>query len=639
MPQSTEPKSKNWRNRLSALRYVPQLFKLAWKAHFTYATAIVILRMLRSLVPVATLWIGKLIIDTLVVSIGGEKDYRRLWQLLAIEIIIVLVGDLLSRASNLLEPLFTDTFTCYISERLMVHAATLDLKHFEDPSFYDQLERACKQIGLKLGLMSEIVIIFQELMTLISLGGILFTYNYWLLLLIAVAVLPSFLGETYYATLEYLFVAKWTAARRELEYLLYVGTSNATAKETQLFGFSSWLISRYRRLAQFVRDLYKRFQIRKAAVMTCLSFVGTLGYYAAYAVTLIQAIEGVITLGTLTLLAGSFMKARDSFQRQLNAGSYVYYQALFIKDLFAFFNMRPSITSKPGAPAVPVKIKQGIVFKDLSYRYPGSDKWALRNLSFTLRPGERIALVGENGAGKTTISKLLARLYDPTDGCILLDGRDIREYDLQSYRRAIGVIFQDYVCYDWRFDENIGIGEIDKVRLYMDSLAVIEKANGKGHKYKKAEVDRDTAQPLAVPSPIVSAAEKSLASTLLPRFPDGYRQMLGRRFEQGIGLSGGEWQKIAIARAYMRDAQLLILDEPTSSLDARAEYEVFKRFSNLVDGRMAMIISHRFSTVRMADRIIVLQNGSIIEEGTHNDLSAGGGLYAELFTLQAEGYR
>jgi ATP-binding cassette subfamily B protein len=638
MSQSTEPESKNWRNRLSALRYVPQLFKLAWKAHFTYATTIVILRMLRAIVPVVTLWIGKLIIDTLVASSGREKDYRRLWQLLAIEIIVVLVGDLLSRASNFLEPLFTEIFNYYISEQLMVHAATLDLKHFEDPSFYDQLERARKQIGVKLGLLSEIVIVFQEFMTLISLGGVLFIYNYWLLLLIAVAVLPSFLGETYFATLEYLFVTKWTAARRELDYLIYVGTSNATAKEAQLFGFSSWLISRYRRLNQFVLDMYKRFQVRKAAVMTCLSFVGTLGYYTAYAITLIQAIEGVITLGTLTLLAGSFMKARDSFQRQLNASSYVYYQALFIKDLFAFFNMRPSITSKPGAPAVPEKISKGIVFKDLSYRYPGSDKWAVRNLSFTLRPGERIALVGENGAGKTTISKLLARLYDPTDGCILLDGRDIREYDLQSYRRAIGIIFQDYVCYDWRFDENIGIGEIEKVRLYMDSLAVVERANGKSHNHK-VEVDRDTVEPLPVPSPIISAAEKSLASTLLPRLPDGYRQMLGRRFEQGIGLSGGEWQKIAIARAYMRDAQLLILDEPTSSLDARAEYEVFKRFSNLVVGRMAMIISHRFSTVRMADRILVLQNGSIIEEGTHDDLSAGGGLYAELFTLQAEGYR
>src|SRR5262245_24456745 len=300
--------------------------------------------------------------------------------------------------------------------------------------------------------------------------------------------------------------------------------------------------------------------------------------------------------------------------------------------------MKPSIASKPGAFAAPRKISDGIVFKDLGFRYPGSDVWAVRNVSFTIRPGERIALVGENGAGKTTIAKLLVRLYDPTEGCILLDGRDIREYDLQSFRRTIGAIFQHFVTYDFRFDENIGIGEIEEVRSYLDSLEAMETANGKSRWYK-AKGDGDKWEPPPVPSSIISAAEKSLASTLVPSFPNGYHQMLGHRFETGIQLSGGEWQKIAIARAYMRDAQVFILDEPTSSLDARSEYEVFKRFSNLVTGRMAMIISHRFSTVRMADRIIVLQNGSIREEGPYEGLLASGGLYAELFTLQAEWYK
>src|SRR5262249_47969394 len=274
--------------------------------------------------------------------------------------------------------------------------------------------------------------------------------------------------------------------------------------------------------------------------------------------------------------------------------------------------------TSPGAPLVPVPIREGFVFENVGFRYPGSERWAVRHLNFQMKPEERIALVGENGAGKTTLTKLIARLYDPTEGRILLDGRDLREYDLASLRRAIGVIFQDFVEYDFRFDENVGVGEIDAVESYLD-------AAGNGNK--------------PVPETIRDASEKSLASTLLSRFPEGYRQMLGRRFDSGMDLSWGECQKVALARAYMREAQLLILDEPTAALDARAEYEVFTRFSQLVSGRMAIIIPHRCSTVRMADRILVLNNGVIVEDGTHAELVAKKGLYSELFSLQAEGYR
>jgi ATP-binding cassette subfamily B protein len=264
--------------------------------------------------------------------------------------------------------------------------------------------------------------------------------------------------------------------------------------------------------------------------------------------------------------------------------------------------------------------------------------WAVRHVNFRLHPGERIAFVGENGAGKTTLTKLLARLYDPTEGRILLDGHDIREYDLASLRRAIGVIFQDFVRYALRFDENIGVGEIEKVRSYLDEVAT-QQSNGGASKPGAGAKTADAKEGDTIPERIISAADKSLASSLLPRFNEGYRQMLGRRFEGGVDLSGGEWQKVALARAYMRDAQVLILDEPTAALDARAEYEVFIRFSQLVRGRMAVIISHRFSTVRMADRIIVLKNGEVVEDGPHDELVRRGGLYAELFALQAEGYR
>jgi ATP-binding cassette subfamily B protein len=365
-------------------------------------------------------------------------------------------------------------------------------------------------------------------------------------------------------------------------------------------------------------------------VSTLLSLIGTLGYYSAYAIILVRAVKGAISIGTLTFLAGSFARSRGLIQVLLLSAGGIYQQCLYLKDLFDFFEIKPSIASPPGAPPVPRPIREGFVFEDVGFQYPGSEAWAVRNVSFTLRPGERIALVGENGAGKTTLTKLLARLYDPTEGRILLDGVDLREYDIHSVRRAIGVIFQDFVKYDFRFEENVGVGEIDEVRSYLD-------ASGAGEKEITSKSAPDGNG--EVPGTIVSASEKSLASSLLPRFPKGYRQMLGRRFDEGVELSGGEWQKIALARAYMRDAQVLILDEPTASLDARAEYEVFIRFSKLVAGRMAVIISHRFSTVRMADRIIVLQNGNVVEDGSHETLVGRGGLYGELFALQAEGYR
>jgi ATP-binding cassette subfamily B protein len=511
----------------------------------------------------------------------------------------------------------------------MEHAATLDLSHFEDPAFYDQLERARRQTTSRIGLLAQLLSIGQDGLTLMTLGAALVVYSPWLLLLLAVAVLPSFFGETHFASLEYSMQFRWTPERRQLDYLRYVAASDRTAKEVQLFGLSPWLIERFRKLSWKFYDENKKLSIRKARVSTLLSLIGTLGYYSAYVIILVRATRGELTIGTLTFLAGSFSRSRGLIQVLLLSAGGIYQQCLYLKDLFDFFEMKPSIASRPGAPPVPKTIREGFAFEDVGFQYPESEEWAVRHVSFTLRPGERIAFVGENGAGKTTLTKLLARLYDPTEGRILLDGLDLREYDIHSVRRAIGVIFQDFVKYDLRFDENVGVGEIEEVRSYLDeSSAKAQEISGPAGNGGNG-----------VPGAIVDASEKSLASSLLPRFSKGYKQMLGRRFDEGVELSGGEWQKIALARAYMRDAQVLILDEPTASLDARAEYEVFVRFSELVAGRMAVIISHRFSTVRMADRIIVLQSGMVIEDGSHAELVARGGLYAELFALQAEGYR
>jgi len=604
----------SWRERLEALRYVPALFRLIWRTHRGYTTAIVVLRVVRSVIPVATFWVGKLILDSVIAAKAGTGSLSHVWRYLALELAIVLSGEILARASSLIESLLGDLFSNAMSVQLMEHAARLDLAQFEDPEFYDHLERARRQTVGRIALLSLLLSMSQDALTLLTLAGALIAYSPWLLLLLAIAVIPSFLGETHFASLGYSLLFRWTPERRQLDYLRYVGASDKTAKEVQMFGLAPWLTDRYRDLSQKFYEENRSLSLRRGVVSALLSILGTIGYYTAYVVILIRAVKGEITIGTLTFLAASFGRGRDVIQNILLSASNVYEQALYLRDLFVFLDMRPTIESPPDARPVPATIKSGFVFENVGFKYPGSDRWAVRNVNLVLGPGERVALVGENGAGKTTLTKLMARLYDPTEGRITLDGVDLKEYDLASLRRAIGVIFQDFVRYDMRFDENIGVGEIESVRTDL------EKNNG-------------------TPVAITAAAENSLAASLLPRFSKGYQQMLGRRFDEGVDLSGGEWQKIALARAYIRDAQVLILDEPTAALDARAEYEVFLRFSELVAGRMAVLISHRFSTVRMADRIIVLRHGKVEEQGSHEELLAKRGLYEELFTMQAQGYR
>lgn len=586
------------------------------------------------MVPIGTLLVGKLIIDAVISARSGDHNASALWKLVFMEICIVVGGQILTRGSSLVEGLLGQLFSNHTGIMLMEHASKLDISHFENPAFYDQLERARRQITNRLGPLTQLLQICQDVLTLVSLSVGLVIYSPWLLLLLAVSVMPSFFGESHFAILEYSLFHTRTPERRKLEYLLYVGASDKTAKEVQLFGLANWIVSRYRRLSDRFYIENKKLSIRKNVSNATFSFISVAAYYIAYAIILVRAVDGVISIGTLTFLAGSFERSNDVMQRLFLGVSAIFEQALYLRDLFEFFNMKPSIRSQPDAPMIPRPIREGLVFDDVGFRYPESDSWAVRHVSFCIRPGERVALVGENGAGKTTITKLLARLYDVTEGRILLDGRDIREYDLLSLRKAIGVIFQDFVKYDLRFAENIGVGEIEIARSYLDSIEVELSPDGKQRGGAQELIDSDS-----TPSFITSAADKSLASTLLTRLPARYSQMLGRRFEGGVELSGGEWQKIALARAYMRDAHLLILDEPTASLDARAEYEVFARFSRLVAGRMAVIISHRFSTVRMADRIIVLKDGRLVEDGSHDQLVQSKGLYSELFSLQAAGYR
>ena len=595
------------RERLVAFRYIPPFLRMVWKTKPLYGGIITAIRVVSAFTPIAMLWVGKLIIDTVVANIGSPTpDWSLLVKLVLLELAIALFSDVLARLSGLVEGLLGDLFSNQMSVRLMKHAAGLDLERFEDPDFRDKMQRARRQTMGRVALMTQVMTLGQGVITLGSLLVALVVFNPWLLLILVVAILPSFLGETVYAGISYSFMFQWTAQRRELDYYRWVASELDPAKEIKLFGLADHFIGRYAELADDYMEENQRLSAHRAATGAVLTGLSTIAYYGAVGTIVYQTVEGTITIGELTFLTGSFQRSRGLIRSVLMTIARGYEQGLHLKDLFEFLAVEPRITSPPDAKPMPRIVRTGFVFEGVGFRYPDAERWAVRQVSFAIAPHESIAFVGENGSGKTTLVKLLTRLYDPTEGRILLDGVDLREYDLSALRRAIGVIFQDFFRYDLTARDNIAVGWIEG----------------------RDDVPR-----------IVESAEKSLASDVIEALEGKYDQMLGRRFEGGADLSGGEWQKIALGRAYMRDAQVLVLDEPTAALDARAEYEVFRRFSELTRGKMAVLISHRFSTVRMADRIIVLEEGRVVEDGSHAELLRRDGQYAELFNLQAEGYR
>ncbi|GAB3733640.1 ABC transporter ATP-binding protein [Luteimonas pelagia] len=606
----------SFRERLGALRNLPPFLRQIWATSRVLTLTSLGLRVVRALLPVAMLYVGKLIIDEVVRLAGaGLPDPIAAWRdgtlaplagLLLLEFALAIAGDLLGRLVSYADGLLSELFTNATSIRLMEHAATLDLEDFEDPDLQDKLDRARRQTMGRMNLMSMLFGQVQDAITVVTFAIGLLVYAPWLIVLLLVALVPAFIGESHFNALGYSLNFAWTPERRQLEYVRQMGASVETAKEVKIFGLHRFLIARYRQLAEGFFRANRALARRRAFWGTLLAALGSMGYYAAYAYIAWRTVRGDFTIGDLTFLAGSFLRLRQLLEGILVGFSQVAGQALYLDDLFSFFSIEPEIVSRPDAVPVPRPVTRGFVFEDVGFRYPGAARWALRNLDFELRAGEVLALVGENGAGKTTLVKLLARLYDPDEGRILLDGRDLRDYDLDDLRANIGVIFQDFVRYHLTAGENIGVGRIDAMG---DDARIRE------------------------------AARRAMADQVIAALPGGYDQVVGRRFRTGVDLSGGQWQKIAIARAYMRDAQVMILDEPTAALDARAEFEVFQRFKELSDDRTAVLISHRFSSVRMADRILVLDDGRIEASGTHAELMAAGGRYAELFELQAAGYR
>ncbi|CAM4091711.1 ABC transporter ATP-binding protein [Gillisia limnaea] len=604
---SLEPNKINFRESFASLKFVPRFFKEIRKVNPLLFYVNVLCRILNAILPVLMLWVGKLIIDEVVLQMAADvKDLDLLWILVAAEFGLAVLSDLLSRGISLSDALLGDQYSIDTSVKIIKKTSELNLDQLEDSEFYDKLERARQQTTGRVGLMSNILTQGEDVIVILSLLVGVVTFEPWLIILLVVSIIPTIINEIKFSGTSYSLARSWTQERRELDYLRYAGASDVTAKEVKLFGLSDYLAARFKDLSDKYYIQSKKLAKQRAGWGSFFNVIGTTAYYGAYVFIIFRTVAGIFSLGDLTFLSGSFNRLRTKLQGFFTRFTAITESALYLQDYFEFLDMKYSEAVSEEKLPLPRKIQKGFEFKNVGFKYPKSEKWVVRHINFELKAGEKLAFVGENGAGKTTLIKLLLRFYEPSEGEILLDGIPVKEYNQTQYQQYFGVIFQDFVKFELTLRENIAMGEISQIE-------------------NQPRINR--------------AAEKSLADEVISEMPGGYDQQLGKRFKQGKDLSGGQWQKIAIARAYMKDAEVLILDEPTSALDARAETEAFNRFIKLTEGKTAVIISHRFSTVRIADRIMVLKDGAVLEIGTHEELMQNDKLYAELFNLQAAGYQ
>ena len=590
----------------SALKYLPRFIAEIRASGGLYFWSNLIARLISSGIPILLLWVAKLIVDEVVFQAAQEtKIFSQLWRYVTIEIVLAISSDLLRRVINLTDGLMGDLYSNDSSVKLIRKTKEVELKDLEDPTFYDKLNMARTRTTSRINLMSNVLSQGQDIIMITSLIVGLVVYEPWLILLLIASVIPAFINEFKFSSSSYSLARSWTSERRELDYLRYIGANDRTAKEIKLFGLSDFVASRFARLADNYYHANKKLAVRRTLWGSVFNVIGVVCYYGAYVMIITKTVMSIITIGELTFLSSSFNRLRNSLQGVFTRFTKITESALYLQDYFEFLDLEIKKDVGFLVKPTPAEIVDGFEFRNVHFSYPGANVEVLSGLNLKIRVGEKMAFVGENGSGKTTLIKLMLRFYDPTRGEIYLDGVDVRHYNRSEYQQLFGVIFQDFVRYEFTIGENIAVGKIEEV--------------------SNAKKIRD-------------AADKSLAAEVVENLPKQYDQQLGRRFKSGKELSGGQWQKIALARAYMKDAKVMILDEPTSALDARAEYEAFQRFIALTEGKTSVIISHRFSTVRMADRIMVLKDGKILELGTHIELVAQDGLYAELFALQAEGY-
>ncbi len=596
---------------LDASSNIQRAFALVWKSHPPSALAMAACTIIGALLPAGQAWVGKLIVDAVVAAmnshVGSQVGLATVLPLLAAEFVMIVLQAGNGQARTLAEHILHARLNLDINTRIIGKALELDLTYFENPEYYDKLQNARREADYRgLQIVNGGFYLLQNIITLVSFGALLVRFSPLLAFILFAATIPAFIAQSRYAELSFR-VLSWRAPEaRRLSYLEYLLTDYDSVKEIRLFGLGEPLLGRYANLFWTFLQQDQSIAQKRSLASFGWGLLATLSYYASYAWIVWNAVGGLITLGDMTLYLGIFRSSQNMFEAIFNGLSELYENGLFMSNLFTYLELKPQMTAAARPRPVPQDIRKGIEFRHVSFKYTGHAEYALRDVNLNINPGEKIALVGPNGAGKTTLIKLLTRLYDPTEGEILLDGIDLREYDLSELRQRIGVIFQDFVRYHLAASENVGFGQIEALD------------------------DRPR---------IVRAAEKSGAHPVIAGLPEGYETTLGRWFSKGRDLSGGEWQKIALARAFMRDCRVLVLDEPTAALDAENELKVFQQFRELAEDKMAVLISHRFSTVRMADRIFVIEQGEISEQGTHNHLLAAGGTYARLFTLQAESYR
>jgi ATP-binding cassette subfamily B protein len=604
-PKSLNDQKIGLKSSLDSLFLIPRFFKEIWRTNKSLFLTSALCRIVAALLPVAILWVGKLIFDAIIqITTHGEKDYSELWQSVVIEFILVVLSDLVGRAISLTDGILGDQYNINSSIKIIKKTNEIDISLLENSEFYDKLDRARTQTAGRVDLMSNVLGQAQTTISIFSLVVGLIYFEPYLIILLVLSIFPSFINEVRFSQQQYSLARSWTSERRELDYLRFIGANDKTAKEIKLFGLTSFLVERFETLATRYFKLNKSLVVKRSSYGFLFNVLGSISYYSAYVFIIYRVLSGGISLGELTFLSGSFNRLMSSLRDFFSKFTRISESALYLKDYFDFIDISTEYKSKNEVP-MPEKIKIGFEFKNVYFAYPESDNQILNDVSFTIKAGEKIAFVGQNGAGKTTLTKLLLRFYEPTSGEILLDGININQYNKANYQEYFGVLFQDFFRYEFSVKENIAIGKIDEIN----------------------NNER-----------ILKAAELSLADEVVAELKYGYEQQLGKRFAKGQELSGGQWQKIALGRAYMKNAEVMILDEPTSALDAKAESEVFERFIGLIKDKTSVIISHRFSTVRQADRIVVLQEGKILESGAHQELMKNNQLYAQLFTLQAEGY-